>query len=147
MPIGNAMFPISAERHNAKTKTSGIIKKASLYVFMLCAAAIALFIIFPELIIKLLFGNQYLEIVELLPYLGITFSLMAFLNILILYRISTDEFNLSHLLWIILFLIIEIILLFLFNTNIKQFTSAFMFSTMITFIGAFIFVRRWKKLA
>src|SRR3989344_4256059 len=78
MPIGNAMFPISAERHYAKTKTSGIIKKASLYVFMLCAAAIALFIIFPELIIKLLFGNQYLEIVELLPYLGITFSLMAF---------------------------------------------------------------------
>ena len=58
MPIGNAMFPISAERHYAKTKTSGIIKKASLYVFMLCATAIAIFIIFPELIIKLLFGNH-----------------------------------------------------------------------------------------
>jgi len=145
MSIGNAMFPISAERHYAKAKTSGIIKKAFLYVSILCAAAVALFIIFPELIIKLLFGNRYLEIVELLPYLGIAFSLMAFLNILILYRISTDEFNLSHLLLIILFLIAEIILLFLFNANIKQFTLAFMFSSIITFIGAFIFVRRWKK--
>ena len=147
MPIGNAMFPISAERHYAKTKTSGIIKKASLYVFMLCATAIAIFIIFPELIIKLLFGNQYLEIAGLLPYLGIAFSLIAFLNILILYRISTDEFNLSHLFLIIFFLVAEIILLFLFNANIKQFTFAFMFSTIITFIGAFIFVRRWKKSA
>jgi len=147
MSIGNAMFPISAERHYAKAKTSGIIKKASLYVFILCAAAVALFIIFPELIIKLLFGSQYLEIAELLPYLGIAFSLIAFLNILILYRISTDEFNLSHLLLIILFLVIEIILLFLFNADIKQFTLAFMFSTIITFIGAFIFVRKWKKSA
>ena len=147
MSIGNAMFPISAERHYAKAKTSGIIKKASLYVFILCAAAVALFIILPELTIKLLFGSQYLEIAELLPYLGIAFSLIAFLNILILYRISTDEFNLSHLLLIILFLVIEIILLFLFNADIKQFTLAFMFSTIITFIGAFIFVRKWKKSA
>ncbi|MBI2056945.1 oligosaccharide flippase family protein [Candidatus Pacearchaeota archaeon] len=147
MSIGNAMFPISAERHYAKARTGGIIKKASLYVFILCAAAIALFIIFPELIIKLLFGSQYLEIAELLPYLGITFSLIAFLNILILYRISTNEFNLSHLFLIIFFLIAEIILLFLFNANIKQFTLAFMFSSIITFIGAFIFVRRWKKSA
>ena len=147
MSIGNAMFPISAERHYAKAKTSGIIKKASLYVFILCAAAVALFIILPELTIKLLFGSQYLEIAELLPYLGIAFSLIAFLNILILYRISTDEFNLPHLLLIILFLVIEIILLFLFNADIKQFTFAFMFSTIITFIGAFIFVRKWKKSA
>ncbi|KHO55498.1 MAG: capsular polysaccharide biosynthesis protein [archaeon GW2011_AR19] len=147
MSIGNAMFPISAERHYAKAKTSGIIKKASLYVFILCAAAVALFIILPELTIKLLFGSQYLEIAELLPYLGIAFSLIAFLNILILYRISTDEFNLPHLLLIILFLVIEIILLFLFNADIKQFTLAFMFSTIITFIGAFIFVRKWKKSA
>ncbi len=147
MSIGNAMFPISTERHYAKAKTSGVIKKASLYVFILCAVAVALLVIFPELIIKLLFGNQYLEIAELLPYLGIAFSLIAFLNILILYRISTDEFNLSHLVLIILFLVAEIILLFLFNANIKQFTFAFMFSTIITFIGAFIFVRRWKKSA
>ena len=142
MPIGNAMFPISTERHYAKAKTSGIIKKAALYVLILCAVAVALFIIFPELIIKLLFGNQYLEIAKLLPYLGIAFSLIAFLNILILYRISTDEFNLSHLFLIIFFLVAEIILLFLFNANIKQFTLAFMFSSIITFIGAFIFVRR-----
>ncbi|MDP2672690.1 MAG: oligosaccharide flippase family protein, partial [Nanoarchaeota archaeon] len=129
MSIGNVMFPISAERHYAKIQTNGIIKKASLYILILCAVAVALFIIFPELIIKLLFGNQYLEIAKLLPYLGIAFSLMAFLNILILYRISTDEFNLLHLLLIILFLVAEIILLFLFNANIKQFTLAFMFST------------------
>ena len=145
MSIGTAMFPISAEKHYAKAKTSGIIKKASLYVFILCAVAVILFIIFPELIVKLLFGRQYLETAKLLPYLGIAFSFIAFFNILILYRISKDEFNLLHLLLLILFLAIEIILLFLFNTNIKQFTLAFMFSTIITFIGSFILIRKWKK--
>lgn len=147
MSIGNVMFPISAERHYVKARTSGIIKKASLYVFILCTIAVILFIVFPELIIKLLFGNQYLEIARLLPYLGIAFSFIAFLNILILYRISTDGLKLSHLLLIILFLIAEVALLFLFNENIKQFTLAFMFSTIITFIGAFIFVRKWKRSA
>lgn len=145
MSIGNAMFPISAERHYAKIKTTGIIKKASLYVFILCAAAVILFIIFPELIIKLLFGNLYLETAKLLPYLGITFSFMAFLNILILYRISKDEFNFLHLFILALFLIVEIILLSLFNSTIKQFALAFMFSSIITFIGSFIFVRKWKR--
>ncbi|MEK6817720.1 MAG: oligosaccharide flippase family protein [Nanoarchaeota archaeon] len=145
MSIGNVMFPISAERHYAKIKTSGIIKKASLYVFILCVVAVILFIIFPELIIKLLFGNQYLETAKLLPYLGITFSFMAFLNILILYRISKDEFNFMHLFIIALFLIIEIVLLSLFNSTIKQFTLAFMFSTIITFIGSFILIRKWKR--
>ncbi len=114
MSIGNAMFPISAERHYAGAKTKGIIKKASLYVFFLCAVAIILFIIFPELIIKLLFGNQYLETAKLLPYLGIAFSFTAFLNILILYRISKDEFNSLHLFLISLFLVIEVVLLFFF---------------------------------
>ncbi|MEK6817205.1 MAG: oligosaccharide flippase family protein, partial [Nanoarchaeota archaeon] len=147
MSIGNVMFPISAERHHAGVKTKSIVKKASLYVFILCAIAIILFIIFPELIIKLLFGSQYLEKAKLLPYLGIAFSFIAFLNILILYRISKDEFNLAHLFLIALFLVIEITLLFLFNANIKQFTLAFMFSTIITFIGSFIFIRKWKKSA
>ncbi len=145
MSIGNAMFPISAERHYAGAKTKGIIKKASLYVFFLCAVAIILFIIFPELIIKLLFGNQYLETAKLLPYLGIAFSFTAFLNILILYRISKDEFNSLHLFLITLFLAIEVVLLFLFNANIKQFTLAFMFSSIITFIGSFILIRKWRK--
>ena len=145
MSIGNVMFPISAERHHAGVKTKGIIKKASLYVFILCAVAVTLFILFPELIIKLLFGNQYLGTAKLLPYLGIAFSFIAFLNILILYRISKNEFNFLHLLLIALFLIIEIILLFLFKTTIEQFTLAFMFSTIITFIGSFILIRKWKK--
>ncbi len=145
MSIGNAMFPISAERHHANIRTGGIIKKAYLYVFVLCATAVLFFILFPELIIKLLFGNQYLETAKLLPYLGIAFSFIAFFNILILYRISKDEFNFLHLFLIALFLAIEVVLLFLFNADIKQFTLALMFSSIITFIGSFIFVRKWKK--
>lgn len=145
MSIGNAMLPISAERHYAKAKTSGIIKKASLYVFLLCATAVSIFILFPELIVKSLFGDRYLEIAELLPYLGIAFSFIAFLNILILYKISKDEFNLFHLFLLTIFLAIEVVLLFLFNANIKQFTLAFMFSSIITFIGSFILIRKWKR--
>lgn len=142
MSIGNAMFPISAERHHANIKTDGIIKKASLYVFILCAAAILFFIIFPELIIKLLFGSQYLETAKLLPYLGATFSFISFFNILVLYRISKNEFRRLHLVWIALFLAIEVILMTIFNKSIEQFTIAFMFSSIITFIGSFILVRK-----
>ncbi len=145
MSIGYAMFPISSEKHDAKVPTRNLARKAFLSVAGLCSIALILFALFPEWIINLLFGKQYISISHLLIYIGIAFSFIALLNVVILYRISTDEFNIRHLFLLMVFFTLQIILLSVYRKSIEQFTIAFMFSTIITFIGAFIFVRSWKR--
>lgn len=145
MSIGNVMFPISSERHHAKIKTKSIIKKAYLSVLVLCSIAVLVFALFPELIIKLLFGSQYVIISSSLVYIGVAFSFIAFLNILLLYRISIDELKVWHLGFLSFLFAVQILLLSFYHATIEQFSMVFMFSTIITFIGAFIFIRKWRK--
>jgi len=143
--VGNAMFPISSERHHAGIKTKSLIKKTSLIVFILCFLAILLIILFPESIIYILFGSQYVEIANLLIYIGIGFCFIAFLNIFMLYKISIDEFKGIHVGFLFLFFIVQIVLLTIFNSSIERFSLAFMGSTIVTFIGTWIFTRNWRS--
>lgn len=143
MSIGSAMFPISAERHHAGGKTHGIIRKASLAIFSLSIISVALFILFPNFIIGILFGSQYLSLAGLLVYMGVAFSFIAFLNLLVLYRISVDEFNMAHVGLLSALFGLQIVLLSIFHSTITEFSIVFMISTIVTFIGAYILVRKW----
>lgn len=145
MSIGNAFFPISAERHHAGIRTENLMKKAMLSILAVCSIAVVILSVFSEQIIKLLFGVQYLSLANLLLPISATFSFIAFFNLLLLYKISTDELNFHNLTFIVLFLIIQIFLLSLFSSSIEKFAIAFMFSSIVTFIGTLIFVRKWKK--
>jgi len=145
MSIGNAMFPISAERHHAGEKTGSLIKKASLATIILCLVAIVLLWFFPELIVGILFGKEYIGISNLLIYMGVAFSFISFLNLLILYRISRDEFSMGHIGLLVGFFVLQMTLMTVFNSTILMFSKVFMFSTIITFIGAFVLIRKWKR--
>ena len=141
MTIGYAMFPISSEKFVTGNKTGELIKKTSIVLFLLCFLATSLFAFFPELIIKSLFGSQYLSFSNILVYVGIAFSFISFLNVFILYKISIDRFQLKHVLILLIFFITQIVILFLIHQTIQDFSMAFMFSTIISFIGSLILIR------
>ncbi len=140
--IGNAMFPISSEKFEKGDKTHGTFRKTMSIVFLLCFFSIIAFLIFPNLIIKILFGSQYISMSGILIYVGISFSFLSLLNILILYKISVDNFNLKHVFLLTAFFVLEILALALFKANITEFSIAFMFSSIISFIGGLILIKK-----
>jgi len=142
MAIGSAMFPISSERFFNGVGHKGVIRKTSIIMVLLCGFAIILFWLFPEFVINILFGSQYLSMANILVYVGIAFSFISFLNILILYRISVDEFKIIHIVILMMFLSIQIIALSVFNDSVKNFSIAFMSSTILTFLGSFVLIRK-----
>lgn len=139
--IGYVMFPISSEKFVSGNKTKKLLKKTFIAVFLLCALAITLFTFFPELIIKILFGDQYLSLAGILVYIGIAFSFISFLNIFILYKISVDKFKLKQIMFLFIFLVTQITILFLIHSTIQEYSIALMFSTIITFIGSLILIK------
>jgi O-antigen/teichoic acid export membrane protein len=140
--ISNAMFPISSEKFVSGTGTRGVIKKALLAAGLWAGMLLAFFFIFPELVIRILFGEQYLLLKDVLIYVGVAFSFISFLNIFVLYKISTDKFKPKHILVLAIFWIIQMAILYFINGSIESFSIGFMVSTIITFIGSIVLIRK-----
>jgi len=144
--IASAMFPISSEKflNGDKEKTLGVAKKTTLAIGALCGFAVLMLWLFPNFIIGLLFGKQYLEISGIMVYVGIAYSLLSFLNTYLLYKISINEFSVGKIGFLIGFLLIQVISIIYFGDSLNKFVIAFLASTIISFLGTVIIIRKWN---
>ena len=145
--VTSAMFPLSAERFlvGNKERTLNLIKKTFALVTVLCLIALIFMGFFPKFVIWILFGSKYLEVANILFYIGVAFSMISLTNTFILYKLSVEEFRIRHAGILLLFLILQIVLLIMFRQTLTSFTIAFMISTIITFLGGILLIRKWKN--
>jgi O-antigen/teichoic acid export membrane protein len=141
--ISGAMFPISSERFfkNSKEVNSSLIKKTFFFITVICLIAIISLLVFPKLIISILFGKAYLSVYSIMLYIGVAYSFLSLTNTLILYKLSVSKFRIRHALLLTLFLIIEIIAFIFFKNSLISFAFAFMVSTIITFFGSLLLIK------
>jgi len=142
LSITTAMFPINSEKFAKGYETKHILKKVLGFSTFLCILALLFMIIFPKFIISLLFGSAYTSFSGILLYIGISFSFIALLNVLLLYIISIDKLRAIELISMALFLVLQIILFTLFHSNITQFSMAFMISSIMAFLGGLLLLNR-----
>ncbi len=133
MPIAQAMFPITSEKYENKEKSGKILLKTLGIVLFISIIFIFVLYSFPKLIIEIFSGPKYLKLANLLPYTGIAMSLLALVNIFVFYNLSTNKKRFNYIL--IVFVIIEIILLNIFNSNVFQFIMAIIFTNIIMLIS------------
>jgi O-antigen/teichoic acid export membrane protein len=140
--IGSAMFPISSEKYETGKKSRGVIRKTYIAVGLMCFTAVLVFFFFPNLVIGILFGANYLSIANILVYVGIAFSFLSMLNIFVLYRISISNFKMIHAFILSILLILQVLALVYFTSDLKSFSISFMTSSIIIFIASILFIRR-----
>lgn len=140
--ISKAMFPLTSEKHYNKEHSGGLFKKSVIIVISLCSISIFSYFLFPKLIISLLYGRQYLEVAPYLVYSAIAMSFLSLSNLILIYGLSINKIKKSY--YLFLFLIIEIILLFLFHNTLKEYIFAVMISNIILFIGSFLIIKSKK---
>lgn len=143
MAIGKAMFPLTSERNYKKEATIGLFKKSFGIVLVLSSIAVLVYLIFPEIIINMLYGSAYLEFSNYLFYLGIAFGFLSLTNLIFIYGLSINCMKKSPYLFV--FIVIQIILFYLFHKTFLQYILAFMVSNAIMFIGAFFMLIKWRK--
>lgn len=145
--VAGAMFPLSSERFltQNKQRTLSIIKKSFIIISTLCLIALVILGFFPNFIIHLLFRKEIFEIQNSLLYVGVAFSFISLTNAWILYKLSTYEFRIRHAFILLGFLIIQVSGFLVFRQDLSSFSLAFMISTLITFLGGILFIRKWKK--
>lgn len=112
------MFPKASELHAQSKVTSHLLKRSLLYVGSLCGTAALICIIFPNLIIRLLSGEEHLPCVPLARIFSVAMLFFALVYVLLFYHLSVHRMTCIYLL--ILFTMLQVLAITLFHQSLAQ---------------------------
>jgi len=82
---------MSAEENHKKGDSKKQLKNAALLTLLATVASTIFFFLFPELVLKVLFGNKYVGVASYLGWFAIMVSLFSFVNLIIQYLLSIHK--------------------------------------------------------
>lgn len=83
-----ALFPMVSESHALNHDAFKILDKGVLYTVAISLIGVLGFLLFPELAIKILFGNRFVAAAPLLKFYGLAMMFMAIISILINFNLA-----------------------------------------------------------
>jgi len=135
--VSNVMFPIATNNYEKGKSNLRLISMSALFITLVAALISLLYALTPKLIIKVLFGAQYLGIANLLWLGGVIFGLYSIINFFSLYFLSIQKSKFSLILALGVFL--EIISISLWHNNIQMVLYSMLFPMIFMFISLFIY--------
>jgi len=138
-PISRAMFPLSAESKSNKGRN--LFLNAFVLSALLIIMALTLFYLFPEFILHLFSGKSDIsQAASILLLVGIAFSIQSISNLILLYKLSKGKTK--NYLYSIIFILIEVALLFMFSSSLIEFSIAYIISSLIFLLGYLIILKK-----
>jgi O-antigen/teichoic acid export membrane protein len=135
IPVSKAMLSISSNSKQDKPKN--VFKTALIILMIICIGTLIFFFLFPNFLINFFSGKNIESATKILFYEGVSFSLIAISNLILLYKLSINKIK-SY--WIMVIpLITEILLLVFFSSNLITFSVAFLISSMFFLLISLIF--------
>lgn len=140
--IGSVVFPVSARRHGAGLDSRRIYRLALGIVSGLSAVAVLAYGLFPELIIRILFGVKYLPVAGSLWLVALIFFFYSIINIVVLYHLSVKRTDFVPIL--VVGMLLEIALIMIFHANIAEIllSLASVMALILLSLGVFLRVKK-----
>ena len=136
-PIGAVMFPLVSQR-NALGKPHKKIFLYSLFAtLILSLGVLAVYLWFPKLAIRLLYGSAYLEASTLLVWFGIFISLFTLSSLMINYSLSLGKTRVVLL--PLIAAVIQIIMIWFFHQSLLEVVTISIIITALLLVGLLIY--------
>lgn len=143
-PIISVMFPLISEKQTEIKKHGRFFFQSLILVGFICLSMSALYFLFPDLIIGLLFGKEFLESAKYLYLFAVFLSLYSLCALLINFYLAIKKTRIIVL--PILTAMIQIILILFFHQNIVQFVWISIIVHLLLFISLMLYYSLlWKK--
>lgn len=136
LSISQVMFSKVSELHDKKEKHKHLLIRSLLISLIIIIPTIVIYYLFPRLVVNILFGPKFLEII---PYIGpfaIIMGLFSLIYIITFYKLSINKKRFLYIL--VLFNIIQIVLITLFHSSIAQVINVLIVYMLILFIVMFL---------
>jgi hypothetical protein len=137
--ISKVMLPISSEKFENGGKTRKILIKSLLSVGVLSLVGLVFYGLFPELIVGLLFGEEYSIVSSFVLFIGIAFTFFALANVVLLYGVSVDK---KIKFWqLVVFLVLQLSLLISLSNDLQSYSIAMIITGVAMFFGSLAIVK------
>jgi len=95
--IPMVMFPMVANRHSQGKDSRRLLAMSLAIVFLISSAAVTVYFLLPELMIKLLFGPDYLAAAPLLGWIGLFIAFYSLAYLSVSFFLSVDKVKVAFL--------------------------------------------------
>ena len=126
------MFPKVSESYAKNQDPKHLLYKSSLFVLIFGSVVTLFYFLFSDFAIRILFGERYLDIANLLGWFGIVMTIFSLIYVISFYKISIKKTKFLYLLGS--FNILEIILIYLFHDSLLQIIQILIGLLMLLFI-------------
>ena len=116
--IAMVMFPKTSELHALSKESKPVLKKSLFYTTVLSGGVFLLYLAIPSLIVKSLFGSQYIPAIPLIGVFGLAMLFFSLTNILFFYQLSVHQFKFLKIL--VVATLVEVALISLFHASLIQ---------------------------
>lgn len=141
--VAIVLFPTIIDRHSRNEDYSFVLKYSVFLVMLGSSTITALYFLFPEAIVGILFGSSYLSIAPYLGSFGIVMSLFSLINLMVVYNLSIGKTKFVPIL--IFGLIAEIGLICFYHDNLWQIVYSMLFSMSLILFFLLLFHYLSKK--
>nr|MBI4156740.1 oligosaccharide flippase family protein [Candidatus Woesearchaeota archaeon] len=126
------MFPKVSESYVKNQDHKHLLYKSSLFVLIFGSFVTLFYFLFSNFAIRILFGERYLDIANLLGWFGIAMTIFSLIYVISFYKISIKKTKFLYLLGV--FNVLEIILIYLFHDSLLQIIQILIGLMMLLFI-------------
>jgi O-antigen/teichoic acid export membrane protein len=112
--VGTVMFPAIVEKYTRKEATKGMLKKSIIYAAALSGGLELIYILYPQIVVRI-FGEKYINAIDLVATYGLAMFSVSIIAILLSYHLAIK--NMRYIGWFSGFTIIEVALLIIFNSS------------------------------
>lgn len=139
--IGKTMFPLSSEGHENGKDTRKMFVKSIKIALLIIGTALLFYLLFPKLIISILFGSLYTDVYSLLFIVGLSFAFISVSNIIVLYNLSMNRMKKSSF-TLLFFVLLQVVLLSIFNSTLLEFSLSFLIVNFLMFIYSLFLIKK-----
>jgi O-antigen/teichoic acid export membrane protein len=136
--VGIVTFPLSAKNHQTERKHKKIIYTSIIITLAFSIFTTAIYFLFPNLIVTVLFGAYYTPIIPYLGWVGGIFIFYSLVNLLVLYFLSINKTR--FLPFLCVGTLTEIFLISYFHQNIWEIIFIMLGVMVCLTISLFIFL-------
>ena len=139
-PIAMVMFPKATVMKSKNQNAKGLLRNSLLYTGGISFFFVAIFILFPEFIVKLLFGPKFLEIDGLIVYFAAAIAFFSLSNTLVFYDLATRKYRFLYVLGAVS--VLEVVLISLFHDSSLTVVRILLVLMVILFVGVWLSEKR-----
>lgn len=137
-PIGAVMFPIISKRYSQKKPFIYFLVLSLFAILGLGLFVLLIYAIFPELMVRILFGEAFLSASGNLVWFGLFALILTLSNTITAFYLSIERTKI----WIIpvIYAILQIILILVFHANIMQVVQVSIASVTLFLVTIFLYL-------